>query len=207
MRRIPFPARGLYLITPDGDDSTVLLAQVTPLLPHADCLQYRNKRADATHRLREATALRAACAEEGVCFIVNDDAALALAVDADGVHLGEDDDGIEAARRLLGGQRSIGISCYDDIERARHAADAGANYIAFGALFPSSTKPHARRASPALFTEAATLGLPKVAIGGITPDNTPMAIAAGADLVAAIGGVFDAPDPVTAARACAAAFA
>ena len=206
MSRAAFPARGLYLITPDHDDSDALLAQVTRLLPYAACLQYRNKRAGAAQRLREARDLRAACRSAGVFFIVNDDAALALAADADGVHLGDADGGIEAARALLGDGRAIGISCYDDIERARQATERGADYIAFGALFASSTKPNARRATPALFAEAKPLGLPMVAIGGITPDNTPFALAAGADLVAVIAGVFDAPNPLAAARAYAAAF-
>ncbi len=206
MTSIRFPRRGLYLITPDGGDSEALLARVEPLLPWAACLQYRNKRASPGQARIEAMRLGDACRRAGVCFIVNDAPQLAFDVEADGVHIGEDDGGIAAARALLGPSRAIGVSCYDDAGRARDAVAAGADYIAFGALFPSATKPHARRATPALFAAAASLGVPKVAIGGITPDNARGAIEAGADLIAVIGGVFDAPDPVAAARACAAAF-
>ena len=102
--------------------------------------------------------------------------------------------------------RNKGASCYDDLGRARVAAAAGASYLAFGALFPSPTKPGARRADPGLLGDARPLGLPLVAIGGITPENAGVAVAAGADLVAVIGGVFDAPDPVAAARALRACF-
>ena len=206
MTSISFPRRGLYLITPDTPEGGVLPARVTPLLPWASCLQYRNKSAPNKQRRDEALALRDACQGAGVCFIVNDDPHLALEVDADGVHIGETDDGIENARALLGPTRIIGVSCYDDAQRARDAVAAGADYIAFGALFPSGTKPNARRATPALFAETAALGVPRVAIGGITPDNACSAVAAGADLLAVIGGVFDAPDPAAAARTIAAAF-
>lgn len=201
-----FPARGLYLITPDGDDSDALLARVLPVLPFARCLQYRNKHANDARMRREAIALREACLRHDTCFIVNDDARLAAEVDADGVHLGMDDGAISEARSLLGRERIIGVSCYDDIARARDAVAAGAGYIAFGALFASSTKPLARRASPALLAQAATLGVPRVAIGGITADNAREAVEAGADLIAVIGGVFDAANPIDAARRCAAVF-
>ena len=154
------------------------------------------------HALRDAgTRLRDACAETGVAFIVNDDARLAHALHADGVHLGEHDGGIPEARTLLGDAAIIGISCYDDLQRARDAAAAGADYIAFGAFFPSPTKPNARRASPALLRDSADLGIPRVAIGGITPDNARPLVEAGADLIAVISGIFDAPDPVATARA------
>ncbi|MDO5506558.1 MAG: thiamine phosphate synthase [Pseudoxanthomonas suwonensis] len=203
---LPFPERGLYLVTPDADDSAALLARVAPVLPWARCLQYRNKRADDTRRLLEARALRAMCADAGVCFIVNDDAHLARTVDADGVHLGQADGTVAAARALLGDERTIGVSCHDQWPLARDAVRAGADYVAFGAMFASSTKPDAPRATPPLFARAQALGVPKVAIGGISPDNVDQAVAADADLVAVIAGVFDAPDPVAAARACAAAF-
>lgn len=197
---------GLYLVTPDERDVARLLARVAPLLPFAACVQYRNKRAEAGLRERQALGLRALCLDAGVPLIVNDDAALAARIDADGVHLGEHDGDVEAARTLLGDDAIIGVSCYDDIGRAENAADAGADYLAFGAFFPSSTKPHARRATPALLQAAARFGRPRVAIGGITPDNARPLIAAGADLVAVISGVFDAVDPVAAARAFRACF-
>jgi thiamine-phosphate pyrophosphorylase len=127
-------------------------------------------------------------------------------VRADGVHLGEDDEGIPAARARLGEGAIIGASCYDDLSRAARAASAGAGYLAFGAFFPSPTKPAARRATGALLRDAARFGLPRVAIGGITPDNAAVPVAAGADLVAVISGVYDAPDPPAAARALQALF-
>lgn len=205
-QRAPSP-RGLYLVTPDEGDSERLLARIAPLLPFATWLQYRNKAADPALRMQQAAALQTLCAMAGVALIVNDDPVLAAAVGAAGVHLGEDDGDIAAARALLGMDAIIGVSCYDGIDRARAAATAGADYLAFGSFFPSPTKPGARRAHPELLRQTASLGLPRVAIGGITPDNAPALIAAGADLVAVISAVFDAPDPVAAARACHALFA
>lgn len=198
----PGPApRGLYLITPDQADTDRLLARVRPLLAHATWLQYRNKQAGRALRHEQASALQALCAQAGVPLIVNDDAHLADAIGAAGVHLGEDDGDIAAARALLGPQAIVGASCYDELARAQRAVAAGASYVAFGAFFPTQSKLTTRRADPQLLAQAAALGVPRVAIGGITPDNTPALIAAGADLVAVIGGVFDAPDPVAAARA------
>lgn len=198
--------RGLYLITPDEADDARLLAWVMPLLPHVACLQYRNKLGGTVQRQRQAHALRLACRDAHVPFIVNDDAVLAAEVGADGVHLGEHDGAIATARGLLGNQAIIGVSCYDDASLARHAAASGADYLAFGAFFPSTTKPGARHAAIGLLHETRALGLPQVAIGGITPDNAHTLIAAGADLVAVISGVFDAPDPLAATRAYAALF-
>jgi thiamine-phosphate pyrophosphorylase len=172
------------------------------LLPFAACVQLRNKAADADALRAVGVRMRNACCEAGVPFILNDDMRLAREVEADGVHLGEDDGGIAEARAVLGNDAIIGASCYDDLQRAHAAAAAGADYIAFGAFFPSPTKPRARRAGLDLLRESANLGIPRVAIGGITPDNARPLIEAGADLVAVISGVFDAPDPIAAARAC-----
>jgi thiamine-phosphate pyrophosphorylase len=198
---------GLYLITPDDTDTDALLSRVQSVLPFAACLQYRNKRADDDLRRTQASALAAACRDAGVPFIVNDDAHLARDVKADGVHLGEHDGAIADARALLGPGALIGLSCYDSLQRARDGVSAGADYIAFGAFFPSTTKPNARRATLDLLRDAAPLRTPRVAIGGITPDNARPLVAAGADLIAVVSGVFDAPDPVAAARACRALFA
>ena len=199
-------SKGLYLITPDEPDSTRLLARVAAVLPFASCLQYRNKRADSGQREEQALALRALCRGVGVPLIINDDAVLAAKINADGVHLGEHDGDIAAARALLGDDGIVGVSCYDELDRAEIAARAGADYIAFGAFFPSPTKPGARRASPDLLQSAARFSLPRVAIGGITPDNARPLIDAGADLLAVISGVFDATDPVAAAQAYRACF-
>lgn len=204
---VPPPLRGLYLITPDETDTARLLARVGAVLDQAVLLQYRNKRADAALRRSQAAALAPLCRAAGVRLIVNDEAALAAEIGADGVHLGGTDGDPAAARRLLGAEALIGVSCYDSLARARAAAEAGADYIAFGAFFPSATKPHARHATFDLLRDSAPLGLPRVAIGGIAPDNARSVVAAGADLIAVIGAVFDAPDPVAAARACRHAFA
>ncbi|OAX58068.1 thiamine phosphate synthase [Xanthomonas graminis] len=198
--------RGVYLITPDEADGERLLARVAPLLGHGPTwLQYRNKRADAAQRLAQATALQALCAQAGVPLIVNDDVALAQAVGAAGVHLGEDDGDLAAARAALGADALIGASCYDDLALARTAAAAGASYVAFGAFFATRSKLTTRRADPGLLHDAAALGVPRVAIGGVTPDNGGALVAAGADLLAVISGVFDAEDPraaLAAYRAC-----
>lgn len=199
-------SRGLYLITPDDPDTARLLARVEAVIDQATLLQYRNKAAPPALRGTQAEALAQLCERRGVPLVVNDDVDLARALGA-GVHVGEHDAGVRAARARLGAEALIGASCYDDPERARAAAAAGASYLAFGAFFASGTKPQARRAHPDLLRDAADLGLPRVAIGGITPDNARPLVAAGADLLAVIGGVFDAPDPPAAARALRALFA
>ncbi|QLQ28145.1 thiamine phosphate synthase [Pseudoxanthomonas mexicana] len=201
MTPLPPTARGLYLITPEEPDTTRLLARVAAVLPQTTWLQYRQKGADGARRHAQAAALQALCAQAGVPLIVNDDVALAAAIGAAGVHLGEEDGDIAAARAQLGAQAIIGASCYDAHARAERAVAAGASYVAFGAFFPTTSKVTTRRAKPALLAEAAALGVPRVAIGGITPDNMGPLVAAGADLVAVIGGVFEAADPVAAAQA------
>lgn len=192
--------RGLYLITPDEDDRERLIERVAVVLPSRPALlQYRNKRADALRRRDEARALKALCDTVGVPLIVNDDWRLALEIGAAGAHLGESDGDPAQARRAAPGLL-LGASCYDDLDRARAAKAAGASYLAFGAFFPTTTKVTTRFASVALLTAAAGLGLPRVAIGGLTPDNAGALVSAGADLVAVVGAVFDAPAPLTAAR-------
>lgn len=198
--------RGLYLLTPDEADTERLLERVSQVLEAASLLQYRNKAADHALRRRQAGALLRTCRDAGVPLIVNDDVALAADIGADGVHLGEDDTDVASARALLGAGAIIGVSCYDDLGRARSAARTGADYLAFGAYFPSTTKPLARRAGLALLRDSAALELPRVAIGGITPDNARTLVDAGADLVAVISGVFDASDPPAAAHAYRACF-
>ena len=197
-----WPRRGLYAITADQSDDRQLLEQVEAVLQAgAAWLQYRNKTADSATRDRQARLLQPVCARHQVPLIVNDDWRLAAAIGADGVHLGEGDGGIAVARSALGPQALIGASCYDRIDLARDAVRAGASHVAFGAFFPSPTKPNARVALPALLADAASLGVPRVAIGGITPDNGLSLVAAGADLLAVISGVFDSPDPAVATRA------
>ncbi len=199
--------RGLYAVTPDCADEGALIGQARRALAGgAALLQYRNKRAPGAQRLREARALAALCRQHGVPLIVNDDARLALAAGAHGAHLGRADGDPAAARALLGG-KLLGVSCYDSLERARAAVAAGADYVAFGAVFASPTKPGAVRAPLELFAAARALGVPLAAIGGITLGNAPQAIAAGADLLAVISDLFDAPDVEDRARAYARLFA
>jgi thiamine-phosphate pyrophosphorylase len=199
--------RGLYLLTPDDADTDRLLARVAAVLGQASMLQYRNKPADRTLRIEQAGALLPLCRQAGVPLLINDDVDVAAHIGADGVHLGEHDGALAQARRALGDAAIIGASCYDDLARAQAAAAHGVDYVAFGAFHPSTTKPGARRADPALLRASAPLRLPRVAIGGITPDNAPALLHAGADLLAVVSGVFDAPDPAAAARAYRACFA
>jgi thiamine-phosphate pyrophosphorylase len=197
-----WPRRGLYAITPDEADTHRLLARVeTVLRAGAALLQYRNKSASEDLRTEQALALQPLCRSFEVPLIINDDWALAAAIGAAGVHLGEDDGEVALARHELGTEAIVGASCYDNLGLARQAVFAGASYVAFGAFFPSPTKPNARRASLELLQEAAALGVPRVVIGGITPDNARPLVEAGVDLIAVISGVFDAPDPAAATRA------
>ena len=192
--------RGLYAITPDCADSALLIGRAGQALSGGiAALQYRNKLAGQEQRVLEATALATKCRERRVPFIVNDDVALALESGADGVHLGRDDGDLAAARAKLRG-KLLGVSCYNSLAAARAAVAAGADYIAFGSVFPSPTKPAALRAPLALFGEARSLRVPLVAIGGITLDNAPQLLVAGADCLAVISDLFDAPDIAERAR-------
>ena len=193
---------GLYAVTPDDSDTAMLLMKVVAAIAGgAAIVQYRNKAADGSVRRRQAEALARAAAVRRALFIVNDDPELACAVGADGVHIGEDDANLAAARARIGPDRLVGVSCYDDFDRARAAVDAGADYVAFGSFFPSPIKPEARRASAALLTRAHELGVPVVAIGGITAANAPALVDAGASAVAVISDVFGHADPVDVTRA------
>ena len=194
-----FPARGLYAIT-DGPRADLLDASAQALAGGARVLQYRDKTTDATRRHAEALALKRLCDARAVPLIINDDVALAAAVGAAGVHLGRDDGDVAAARAALGEDAIIGVSCYDSLALAEAAVEAGADYVAFGAFFPSPTKPNAVRASLDLLRRSATLGVPRVAIGGITPDNAPSLVEAGADFFAVISAVFAATDTRAAAQ-------
>ena len=199
--------RGVYLITPDEPDTARLLARTAPLLAAgATWLQYRNKSASDALRREQATALQALCAAHGVPLIVNDDPELAQAIGAAGVHLGGTDGDIGAARSLLGPDAIIGASCYDQLANAERAVAAGASYVAFGAFFPTTTKVTSSRAHPDLLRQSAALGVPRVAIGGLSPDNVGPIIDAGADLLAVVSGIYAAQDPVATQRAYIARF-
>lgn len=200
--------RGLYAITPDAVDAALLRDQVNAAINGgAQAVQYRNKTTSREHRVAQAQVLAELCRSREVLFIVNDDAELASQVGADGVHLGEDDGDPGVARLILGPGPVIGVSCYNDLARARAMADAGADYLAFGSLYPSPNKPEARRATLDLLGRARSLGVRIVGIGGIDADNAAGVIEAGADAVAVISAVFDAGDIEDAARAIAQACA
>jgi thiamine-phosphate pyrophosphorylase len=193
--------RGLYAITPDIADRAKLLDRVVEALDGGiGALQYRCKSLTPLHRAGEAKALLSLCRSKRVPLIVNDDLEIALAVDADGVHLGRDDGDPAAARAKLKG-KLLGVSCYNSLHAAKAAVRAGADYVAFGSVFASPTKPGAVRAPLSLFAEAKPLGVPLAAIGGITLQNAPQLIAAGADCLAVISDLFDAPDVAARARA------
>jgi len=199
----PWPTRGLYAITDSRlTPPATLQAQVAAAIAGgAVIIQYRDKLATRGQRHARAAALLELCRQQGVPLIINDDTGLAARLGA-GVHLGRDDDGVASARRQLGPDALIGASCYNDLQRAHAAASAGADYVAFGRFFSSRSKPQAVAADIALLQSARrSLALPIVAIGGITPDNGATLVAAGADLVAAIDGVFGATDVQLAAHA------
>ncbi len=196
------PVAGLYAITPDLADTGDLIYRTRAALDGgARVVQYRNKTATPELRLAQATALQALCAGRKVPLIINDHLELALTVGAAGVHLGGDDGDIAAARARLGPDRLLGVSCYDRIELAAAAVAAGADHIAFGSFFASGVKPGAVRPPVDLLTRARQrFQLPLVAIGGITAANAPQLISAGADAVAVISALFQAPDIEAAAR-------
>jgi thiamine-phosphate pyrophosphorylase len=182
--------RGLYVVTDRVlcGRSGIVAGVAAALAGGAAIVQDRDKTGDLARRECEAERLAQLSGESGALFIVNDDVDLALSCGADGVHLGREDTGIAEARSLLGPDRLIGVSCYDSIERAHEAAAAGCDYVAFGSAYPSPTKP-----------DASEIPLPVVAIGGITPENSPPLIAAGCHALAVISGVFGQDDPRAAA--------
>lgn len=199
------PLRGLYAVT-DGRGGDALLDLVGALLRGGAALvQYRAKQVPAARRHAEAAALLALCRTHRVPLIVNDDLDLAVAIGADGVHLGRDDAPLAVARQRLGPDAIVGVSCYAEYDRAVAAAAGGADYVAFGSLFPSPTKPQAPQAPLALLGRArCELALPVCAIGGITLANAGQALAAGSDLLAVISDLAEAPDPQARAAAYAA---
>ena len=201
--------KGLYAITDAGltPGDTLLPAVAAALRGGVRIIQYRDKTAATDDRQRRAAALLELCRAQGALFIVNDDIELAAEVGAAGVHLGKTDPDLHMARKRLGPGALIGLSCYNELPRAQTAAEQGADYVAFGRFFPSHTKPEAVAASPDLLLHARrVLGLPLVAIGGITPDNGGRLIAAGADMLAVVHGVFGQADIEAAARRFAALF-
>ena len=193
---------GLYAVTPDvaGVPDLAAMAEAA-LTGGARLLQYRNKSTTSDLRLAQALALLALCRKFRVPLIVNDHVDLALAVGADGVHLGAEDGSLATARSRIGPARILGASCYDRLELALEAQRLGADYVAFGSFFPSGVKPGAARAPTTLLRDAKKrLSVPVVAIGGISLENARQLIAAGADSVAVISALFGAEDVTAAAR-------
>lgn len=209
-----FP-RGLYGITPEWDDTDRLLAAIEQAAQGGmTALQWRRKMADPDDAMVQARTVRQHCRDLGILCIVNDDWRLATIIDADGVHIGRDDGSIAQARTALGPDKLIGCSCYDDLDLARQAIMGGADYIAFGAVYPSSVKPDTVRAGLDIIqagrhlVDTAHASAPQgkriaiVAIGGITPDNAAAVVQAGADSLALITGLFGATDIRAAASRC-----
>lgn len=193
--------RGLYAITQQTEDTSQLLADVRAALDGGThMIQYRDKSHRTAMRIDQASQLRALCKLYNALFIINDDAKLAQAVDADGVHIGEMDGKLEVIRAKMPG-KIIGVSCYNQLERAVEAEERGADYVAFGSFYPSSTKPDAIRAPLDLLQQAwQHVSIPIIAIGGITTANAMEVIDAGADGIAVVRAIFDADDIMYAAR-------
>lgn len=200
--------RGLYLVTPNWDDTERMLAATAAALEGGAALvQYRHKDAGPDLRREQAGALLALCRRHGRPLVINDHIDLCQALDADGVHLGHTDDGIAAARAALGTDKIVGASCYGELTLARAARDAGASYIAFGGFYPSPVKKYTFVTPPEILDQArAEFTLPIVVIGGMTPLNAAPLTARGADMVAAITSVYGADDPAAAVRAFGALF-
>jgi thiamine-phosphate pyrophosphorylase len=200
--------QGLYAITGDEHDTSQLVRKVgKALVGGARMVQYRSKSADATLRHEQASALLALCRSAQVPFIINDDLDLAETLGADGVHLGRDDIPVSVARTRLTGEKVLGASCYNRLDLAVNAQEAGADYVAFGSAFPSITKPDAVKAPLSLYREAkACLEVPIVAIGGITLENAPLLVRAGADAIALVSALFGADDIELRARKLSALF-
>lgn len=190
--------QGLYVITDSAllaDDSQLLAGVVAAIEGGAKLVQYRDKSTDLDKRLRQSRALLKLCRQHHVPLLINDDLSLAVEIGADGVHVGSDDASLTEARRTLGEQAIIGVSCYNQLTLAQQAQQEGADYVAFGRFFSSHTKPNAIQADVALLHQAAReITLPIVAIGGITPQNGAPLVDAGADMLAVIHGVFAQPN-------------
>ena len=194
--------RGIYAITDCANTTEQELLEKSEaiLKTGISLFQYRNKTSNQQKKKELAQELQSLCHQYNTPFIVNDDVLLAKDISADGIHLGKDDDDISLAREVIG-SRIIGISCYNNINRAIAAEKAGANYIAFGAFFPSVTKPDAKKADIALVKQAKSqLTIPIVAIGGITPENGKQLIEANIDYLAVISGLYSASDTISATQ-------
>ena len=201
--------QGLYLVTPNWDDTDKLL-EYTGAALHAGAamVQYRHKEATAPLRREQGAALLALCRRYGRPLIINDHVGLCLTLGADGVHVGGTDVSVRAARMALGPDKIVGASCYGELELARAAERDGASYAAFGGFYPSTVKRYSFVTAPEILEQARrALALPLVVIGGMTPANAAPLVARGADMVAAITSIYQVPDPGAAVREFDALFA
>lgn len=187
--------RGLYIVTPDWDDTAQLLAATELALQNGAALvQYRHKSAGPAQRRDQASALLALCRQYEVPLIINDHLDLCLEIDADGIHVGGTDASIAEVRRAVGPDRIVGASCYGTLELAHAAYRDGASYVAFGGFYPSRVKKYDFRTAPDIIAQSKReIALPVVVIGGITLENAPPLVAQGADMVAVISSVYLVP--------------
>jgi thiamine-phosphate pyrophosphorylase len=188
---------GLYLVTPDWDDTERLLKLTEQACRGgASLVQYRHKTASTEQRREQASALLKLCRQFAIPFIINDHIDLCLALDADGVHVGGKDLGVAQVRALIGDQKILGASCYGDWDLALSAQAAGASYVAFGGFYPSLVKKYPVTTPVTIVQQAkAQLQVPNVVIGGMTVENSRVLVDAGADMVAAISSVYLSEDP------------
>jgi len=193
--------KGLYLVTPDWDDTERLIAVTEQAIRGgASVLQYRHKTASEPLRLEQAAALLKLCRRLNVPLIINDRLELCEAIDADGIHVGGTDASVASMRARLGASKIVGASCYGDLQLARDAQASGASYVAFGGFYPSRVKKYAVTTAPTIITLALNeLNCPICVIGGMTPENSRVLIEHGAHMVAAISSVYSAEDPHAAA--------
>ncbi len=194
--------QGLYAITdPELMGADLAEKAEQAILGGIKILQYRNKTASIEQQELEASSLCKLCNKHDVLFIINDNIELAIKVNADGLHLGQKDTQLQQARKLLGENKIIGVTCNNKIEFAQTAQGQGADYVAFGRFFNSLTKPSAPHAELSLLSEARKqITVPIVAIGGITPESAPFLLNEGADMLAVIQGIFGQADILNATR-------
>lgn len=201
--------KGLYLVTPDWDDTQKLLRVTeSALRGGAALVQYRNKGASPALRREQAACLLSLCRSYQRPFIINDFVDLCLELDADGAHVGGMDASLAEVRAALGAGKIVGASCYGELQLARDAWQAGASYVAFGGFYPSRVKKYPVTTSPGIIAQTKLeVPLPVCVIGGMTPENSVPLVARGSDMVAAISSVYLADDPEGAAREFASLFA
>lgn len=200
--------RGLYIVTPDWDDTEKLVGATEQAIKGgATLVQYRHKTADAVLRKEQASALLQVCRRHNTPFIINDYVDLCMALDAEGIHVGGTDASVAEVRAQVGRDKIVGASCYGTLQLARDACAAGASYVAFGGFYPSRVKKYDFRTAPEIVAESKQeISLPVVVIGGMTQENCLPLIAQGTDMVAAISSVYMTQDAEAAARRFAALF-